>query len=283
MRICSLVPAGTDIIVALGLQDCLVGVTYECTVKKPVVVRCLVDQDRHSSREIDRRVRQAFASNHSLYAVDVTRILRLQPDVILAQDLCHVCAVTPRHLETLGGLRARIVRLHPHTLADVLQDIQRVADAAGVRERGRALVQSLRTRIEAVRNAVRTLPRRRVACIEWLDPVFCAGHWVPEMVRIAGGLDVLARPGRPARAVPWHTLRRTRPEKLILMPCGFRIERTLRELDVNKWKRLCPDLTVVDAPDYFNKPGPGLVDGIELLAGILHPEIFPPRKGARRI
>lgn len=283
MKICSLVPAGTDIAVALGLRDDLVGVTYECGVKKPVVVGCLVDQNKHSSGEIDRLVRDAFASNRSIYTIDMNRIMRARPDLILTQDLCYVCAVTPRDIETLGTFRAKVVNLNPLRLADVLQDIQRVADAAGVRERGRALVQSLRTRIEAVRNAVRKLPRRRVACIEWLEPIFCSGHWVPEMVEIAGGRDAFARPGKPAKVISWRALERSRPEKLILMPCGFRIERTLDELDVKKWKRLCPDVTVVDAPDYFNRPGPRLVDGIEILAGILHPEIFPFRKGARRI
>lgn len=283
MRICSLVPSGTDIAVALGLRDSLVGVTYECEVKKPVVVGCLIDQNKHSSGEIDRLVREAFASNRSIYTIAMNRILRARPDVILTQDLCYVCAVTPRDIGSLGTLSPKIVNLNPLKLADVLRDIQRVADAAGVSERGRALVQSLRTRIEAVRNAVRRWPRRRVVCIEWLDPIFCSGHWVPEMVEIAGGRDAFARPGKPAKVISWRALQRSRPEKLILMPCGFRIERTLDELDVKKWTRLCPDVTVVDAPDYFNKPGPGLVDGIELLAGILHPEIFPSKRGARRI
>jgi iron complex transport system substrate-binding protein len=289
-RICSLLPSATEIIFALGLQDNLVGVTHECDFPpeardKPHVTRSLIDAGSLSGAEIDAAVRESLADGNTIYGLDDALLRRLEPDVILTQELCDVCAVGPDLVrEAVQRLPSpsRVVSLEPHTLEEVLESIVTVGDQAGAGEAARDLVSRQRNRLDAVRAAVAGLPRRRVLTLEWLDPVFVGGHWVPEMVSMAGGLDVLGQAGRPSREVPWNAVVEADPDCVVAMPCGFDLDRTLEELRATsfppEWERLravrSGDVYAVDGSAYFSRPGPRLIDGVEILASILHPEAF---------
>ncbi|MGH7830041.1 MAG: cobalamin-binding protein [Candidatus Binatia bacterium] len=292
MRVCSLLPSATEIAFALGLGDSLVGVTHECDYppearKKPVVVKSAVDPRTHSSRKIDSIVSEHLQSRKSIYTIDLGRFREADPDVILTQELCDVCAVDYREVveaaESLSK-KPRIVSLSPGSLADVMGDIARIAEATGKKREAESLVDSLRKRIERVTHqASRSALRPRVACVEWLEPLYSAGHWVPEMVELAGGKDGLGRKGLPSARIEWKTVVDFAPEVIVLMPCGFDVQRTLaevnllhrlpgwRELPAVKEKRLF----AVNGNAYFSRPGPRLADGLEILAQIIHPEIFP--------
>lgn len=236
-----------------------------------------------ASADIDRQVGQLVASGQRLYRLKEHLFRHARPDLVLSQDLCHVCAVTPDQLhDALRSMphQPTLLTLNPGTVHDVIDDVVRIGDAAGRSAEAHRLAAQLRDRLEAVRTRVQDLSQRpRVACIEWLSPLYVAGHWVPEMVQLAGGQDVLAQPGNPSRVVTWDEIVAAAPDVLILMPCGFSVERTHTELfqlmqQPGQW-RLPPDLAhqtfLVDASSYFSRPGPRLIDGIELLAALLHP------------
>jgi iron complex transport system substrate-binding protein len=292
MKICSFLPSATEIAFALGLGDSVVGVTHECDFppdakSRRVVVRSAVDQERCTSGEIDRLVTEHLRSGKSIYTIDLEQLRAADPDVILTQELCDVCAVDYREVEDaarlLGG-KPRIISLAPGSLSDVLQDIETVGAATGRAAEARQFALGLQERIESVRQrAAASDLRPRTACVEWLDPLYSAGHWVPEMVAIAGGENGLGEKGRPSRRLEWQELVDFSPEVLVLMPCGFEVERTMREIELLErlpgWKRL-PAVAggrvfVVNGHAYFNRSGPRLVDGLEILAQIIHPEIFP--------
>jgi iron complex transport system substrate-binding protein len=292
MKICSLLPGATEVVAALGATGDLVGITHECDYPpevrtKPVLVRPTIDADRRLSHEIDREVKAAAAAAE-LYALDLPLFARLQPDLIITQDLCHVCAVTPTQLQrAVATLPAppRILSLNPVGLDDVIADVERIGEAIGRTDEARAYAGQLRARVAAVRErAARAARRPRVACLEWLDPLYVGGHWVPEMVAIAGGLDALAAPGAPSRRVEWEEVLAAAPDVLVLMPCSFTIERTLREVDrVTSrpgWESLpavkADRVFVVDSSGYFSRPSPRLVDGVAVLAALLHPDLFGP-------
>ena len=288
MRICSLLPSATEVIALLGLSDALVGISHECdyppSVKRvPVMVEPMIAPHGLASTEIDRQVGQLVASGQRLYRLKDDLLRQAQPDLILSQDLCHVCAVTPDQLhEALCAMpqQPTLLTLNPSTVHDVIDDVIRIGDAAGRSAEGRRLAAQLRDRLVAIQARVQNSSHRpRVACIEWLAPLYVAGHWVPEMVQLAGGQDVLAKPGSSSRVVIWDEILNAAPEVLIVMPCGFSVERTHTELlelmqQPGQW-RLSTDLAqhtfLVDASSYFSRPGPRLIDGIELLAAILHP------------
>ena len=288
MRICSLLPSATEVIALLGLSEELVGISHECdyppSVKNvPSMVEPMIPPHGLSSDDIDRQVHQLVASGQRLYQLNDQLLRQAQPDLILSQDLCHVCAVTPDQLyEALCGMlqQPTILTLNPSTVHDVIDDVVRIGDAAGRSAEGRRLAAQLRDRLAVIQARVQnTSHRPRVACIEWLAPLYVAGHWVPEMVQLAGGQDVLAQPGSSSRVVTWDEILNAAPEVLIVMPCGFSVERTHTELlelmqQPGQW-RLSTDLAqhtfLVDASSYFSRPGPRLIDGIELLAAILHP------------
>jgi iron complex transport system substrate-binding protein len=294
MRICSLLPSATEIAFALGLGDEVVGVTHECDYPpeaqtRRVVVRSAIEPARHTSAEIDRMVGERLGTNQSLYTLDLEGFSAAAPDVVITQDLCEVA----RAAENLPR-RPKIVSLAPATLGDVLKDITTVGDAAGRKAAAVALVADLRRRIQRVREAVARSDRKpRVACIEWTDPIYPAGHWVPEMVELAGGTDGLGNKGAPAERVAWEPIRAYAPEVIILMPCGFGVERAAREAPslagLDGWSELpavrSGRVYAVNGSAYFNRPGPRLVDGIEILAAVIHPKIFPapPSDAARRI
>ena len=292
MRVCSLLPGATEIAFALGLGDDVVGVTHECDYpaearQKPVVVRSLIDSNRMTSLEIDRWVGERLGSNQSLYFVDEERLREAAPDIILTQGLCDVCAIDYNEVvavsETLGK-KPKIVSLTPNCLTDVLDDVTRVGEATGQRHRAERFVQELEQRISSVRKqAARSSARPRVACLEWFDPIYAAGHWVPEMVELAGGHDVLGRQGEPSEKIDWKKVLELAPDVIVLMPCGFDMQRTAKEATTLEQLEGWHDLPAVKAGRvfavnghaFFSRPGPRLVDGLEILAHIIHPEIFP--------
>jgi iron complex transport system substrate-binding protein len=287
MRICSLLPGATEVIAALGLTDRLVGISHECDFPAsvrhvPVMIEPLVGKDGGSGGEIDRQVKELVAAGQRLYRLNEDAFRRARPDLVLTQDLCHVCSVTPDQLthaiESLEH-RPNVLTLSPTTLDDMIQDIERISEATDVLAKGQALAQELRHRIDHVRTETgRTSSRPRVVCLEWLDPLYVAGHWVPEMVELAGGRDVLGSPDAPSYETTWHAVEAAHPDVILILPCGYSVERTIKEIrhaghTGNAWRRACgqgPDFYVVDAASYFSRPGPRLVDGVELLAAILH-------------
>lgn len=268
MRIVSLLPAATDIVAELGLADHLVGRTHECDWPAgiehvPVVTSTRVDQDAVSSREIDSTVHRGS----SIYDLDTGLLGELRPDVILTQDLCDVCAISYRTVtETVRMMDVgpTVLSLEPSTLDEVLDCLKTVGDVLGADSRDR--IAALRHRVDAVERQTRDLVRPRVAAIEWLDPVWPAGHWVPEQIAKAGGVPLLALPGEHTRPTTWQAVHDARPDVVLLMPCGFPPGRTLRELPDQR----LPETWVVDGPSYFNRPGPRVVRGIEVLAHVLH-------------
>jgi iron complex transport system substrate-binding protein len=292
LRIVSLLPAATEIGAALGLMDQVVGVSHECDFPKeanarPRVTHCPVHNSGLTSGEVDQWVRGALRSNGTLYTIDEPLLRELHPDVILTQKLCDICAVgygtVARLAETLPG-PPRVVNLEPTSLEEILDDIRQVAEVCGVSERARGVIARLSERVEAVRlRADRISHRPRCFLMEWVDPPFCSGHWGPELVEIAGGHDSLGRKHRPSAQVDWHEVVDTRPEIMVLALCGYDINRARRDYEL---LRSFPDfdslpaarrgeIYLVDASAYFARPGPRIVDSLEILAGILHPEEFP--------
>lgn len=297
MRIASLVPAGTEIVWALGLVDRLVAVTHDCDV--PPEVRSLPRLTASTippgatSGEIDALVRAAGERGESTFHVDAGAIRRARPDVIVGQTICRVCAVTLDQLPAELASVPRTIPLDGESIDGVLTDIRRVADALGCPERGEALVAELDRRLAAVAGRVAGRTRPRVACLEWLDPLFPGGHWVPEQVAFAGGRDVLGAPGRRGAPIEWDAVLAAAPEVVILMPCGFDTERAYADAGLVTGRSDFGDLPAaragrvfaVDGGAHFSRPGPRLVDGVEILAAILHPDLFdaPPPEAARKV
>lgn len=292
MRIISLLPAATEIVAALGLADWLVGVTHECDFppevsSKPRVTRCLFNAAGLSSEEIDRRVAESLASHGTIYALDEALLRALAPDVILTQRLCDVCAVgygsVARMAANLPG-PPRLVNLEPSSLSDVFRDVREVAGAVGNPVAGERVVAELEARVEAIRERTRAASDRpRCFLMEWIDPPYSAGHWNPELVEIAGGKEPLGRRGEESVRIEWQRALEAQPEVIVLSCCGYSIERARRDLPILRgypgWRDLpaVRDCRVyaVDGNAYFTRPGPRLIDGLEILAGILHPELFP--------
>ncbi|MGH8999208.1 MAG: cobalamin-binding protein [Acidimicrobiia bacterium] len=305
MRIVSLLPSATEIVCALGLADDLVGVTYECdhppevrgkpvvsTTSLPLALR-RAPNPRTSPRdakgseglapgEIDRLVRERVERGEPIYSVDADLIRDLSPDLIITQDLCRVCAVPSGQVEEalarLGSSTATVVSLEPHGIDDVLADVVEVGRRAGVVEAAEAVVDGLRRRVAAVEAAVGGRPRRRVVTLEWLDPPFSGGHWVPEMVVRAGGDHLLSAAGEPSRRVAWEDVSAARPEVMVAMPCGYNLAAAVAEaadLLAPRAAALGAAVFAVDANGFFSRPGPRLVDGLETMAWILHPEVWP--------
>jgi iron complex transport system substrate-binding protein len=270
-RICSLLPSATEIVAELGLVDSLVAVSEECrwppeVAAKPKVTAARVDSSL-ASAEIDRVVRESISGGKPLYTVDAALIDELKPDVLITQDLCTVCAVSSDDLSTACPVGAEVISLDPGTLDEVAASVTELAARFGVEERGRAIVDEMRAKIERARASVAGRPQRRVFVAEWTDPPFTAGHWVPEMVQAAGGVDVLGEAGKPSRTTTWQEVLAAEPELIVAAPCGY---------DEQGAAARCAELDLpvpvvpVDADSYFSRPGPRLADGVELLAQILH-------------
>jgi iron complex transport system substrate-binding protein len=292
VRICSLLPSATEIVYALGLGDQLCGVSHECdyppeAAAKPALIRSVFDQSTLSSLEIDHAVIDRLRRGEGVYTIDLDLLRQAEPDLILTQELCDVCAVpyseVQRAVDQLVS-RPRLLPLSPSLLGDVLQDINRVGEATGREEQAGFLVRRLRERIDRVTARTATAAERPATfCLEWADPLYVAGHWIPEMVEMAGGIDGLGGKGKPSVPIEWERVVSYAPEVVILMPCGFDVERAVREvplltrlpgwLDLPAVQR--GQVYAVNATAYFSRSGPRLVDGLELLAKILHPELFP--------
>ena len=302
MRICSLLPGATEVVAALGLADQLVGISHECDFppdirNAPVMVRPVIDHERMASPDIDRAVTRAVAEHQPLYTLEETLFRNAQPDLVITQDLCHVCAVTPSDVQrAMASLPhpARILSLNAGSLEDMLHDIERIGEATDKVTESRALTSALRGRLQSIRERIAPEDYRpTVVCVEWLDPLYVAGHWVPEMVSWAGGQHLLSGAGAPSQRITWEQLVGAAPDVLIVMPCGFSIERTRQEMKRltahPDWPRLPAvqrgRVFAVDSGAYFSRPGPRLIDGTEILAALCHPsrfgQIIPA--GAQRI
>lgn len=277
-RIVSLLPSATEIVAGLGLAHRLVGRSHECATPAsvrdlPVVSASRIDAEALDGAGIDRAVSAALAAGESLYAVDAALLERLAPDVILTQDLCRVCAVGR---DDLCVTDARVIALDPRTLDGVAASVERLAAALGVPAAGARVAAEMRARIAAVRRRVAGRPARRVFVAEWHDPPFAAGHWVPQQVEAAGGVDVLGRPGEDSRRVKWDEVLAADPEVVVVAPCGYG-----REAAAAEWERLAAAGTipaplaaravVVDADAHFSRPSPAVAAGVEELAALLHP------------
>lgn len=286
MKICSLLPSATEILFALGLGNDVAGVSHECDFppeakSKPVLIKSRITHTE-SAAAIDRQVREFLQRGESLYSVDFALLRAIEPDLIVTQDLCHVCAATP---DDLGAALAhlerqpRVVTLNPHSLADVCADIRAVGAATGRSEHADRLVGEFNSAVASVEHSVAGFERPRVLCLEWLDPPYVAGHWVPEMVERAGGVDVLGQPGKPSFRVDWDTALATRPDVVLIMPCGYTLaaaETEFRNLPLPRGWNDLPAVRdgrvyVVEASGYFSRPGPRLAEGLEILADAIHP------------
>jgi iron complex transport system substrate-binding protein len=291
MRIVSLLPSATEIVWALGLTDDLVGVTHECDYppgveRLPRVTRTRVP-DRATSRDIDRVVRSRPDARAALYTLDEPVLRALAPDLIITQALCDVCAVAEDDVRAAARAlpgECAIVDLTPRTLDGVLDAIRQVAAAAGIDDRAERVVGALAARIAAVAARSAALAHRpRVALLEWLDPPFSCGHWSPELVHLAGGIEVLGRSGEPSRTLEWRELAAEAPDVVVAACCGFGVERTLADLPAMEaapgWAHVPAAVSgrvyVVDGSHYFSRPGPRLVDSLEILAHALHPDVHP--------
>lgn len=282
MRIVSLIPSATEIACRLGLREALVGVTHECDFPAgigalPTVTRSLIPVDA-ASAEIDRLVTEQMASEPSLYALDAEQLEALRPDLIVTQSLCDVCAVPDSNVEQVAinlETRPSIVRLQPKTLDDVLDSIVVVAQAAGIKERGHRVAAELRERIRQISYRNDRQSTVRVALLEWLDPPFAAGHWNPELVRLAGGTDILGQPAAKSRRVSWEEVAESDPDVIAVACCGLSAERARVDIeqlsDDGVWSQLravrLGQVLTFDGSQYFNRSGPRLVESLELLAG----------------
>ena len=294
VRIASLLPSATEIVCALGLEESLVAVTHECdypeSVKtKPVVTRSVLDGNGDSA-QIDRHIRELVHQGSSIYTLDADRLATLHPDVILTQELCEVCAVSYPVVERAARRSStpmQLVSLEPQELADVLEHIRLVGRLADREAEAERVVADLEGRLIQVQARVRHQPVRPVVVLEWIDPPFNAGHWTPGLVMIAGGRDLLGVRGRPAHPIEWKTVIDSRPEVLVVSACGLSLERSLPEAEtaLRQFGRLADETWVVDGNAFFSRPGPRLVDSVEILAGILHPSVMesPATTAARRL
>jgi iron complex transport system substrate-binding protein len=287
VRVASLLPSATEMVHFAGAGESLVGVTHECDYPPsvqnlPKLTSSKIDNSM-TSAEIDAAIGRHLTDTGSIFALDVDLLAKLSPDLILTQGLCDVCAVSMNLVEEAASAlqrRPEFLSLNPASLDDVLGDAARIGEALGRGKETSEKIAALRERLARVEEAVAGLSRPRVGCIEWLDPPFSAGHWVPEMVRLAGGEELFSRPGEPSARLTWPDVFEAAPEVLILMPCGFGVELTIHEAralpEMPGWDELPAvkngRVWVVDANSYFSRPAPRLVEGVEILARILHPK-----------
>jgi iron complex transport system substrate-binding protein len=291
MRICSFLPSTTEIVYELGLGDSLGGITHECNYppevkEKKVVIMSFLDHKKLSSKEIDDLVTKNAIEGKSTYLVDKDALKEANPDIILTQKLCEVCAVSGNQVmeavQVLGHT-PEIISLEPTTIYEIFDTIITIGEATGTKERAIEITDKLKARVERVRSQLENeRDRPRVFCLEWLDPPFVGGHWVPEMVEIAGGENGLGKAGEPSFKATWEEIAEFAPQMLFIMPCGFDIDKTIDELDAatskDEWFSLPAtnkgEIYIVDANSYFSRPGPRIVDGLEILAKAIHPEVI---------
>jgi iron complex transport system substrate-binding protein len=296
-RIASLLPSATEIVCAVGAQSELVGVSHECDFPLGVEARSVLTRARlrplSTSRALDAEVRSVLEDALAVYEVELDRLALARPDVIVTQDLCDVCAVSLDDVRAaiarLGLEGVTIVNLHPTRLDDVWSDIERVGAALGRADEGRRVVTSLRARVAATHERASRAPARpTVLAVEWLDPVMIGGMWMPELIHLAGGVPLVTEPGEHAPTLALEALRALDPDVVLVKPCGFSLERTLGEIRVltatlpwSEWRAVRDGrVYVADGNAYFNRPGPRIVESLEILAGCVHPEVFPELRRA---
>jgi iron complex transport system substrate-binding protein len=292
-RIVSLLPSCTEIVCALGLEDSLVGVTHECDYpplvqSKPRLTASRISHETMTSAQIDHAVRTQLDGHGSIYDLDETQLRRLKPDLILTQELCDVCAVSYKTVQRAARLlegEVQVLSLEPNTIGDILENIRTVGEVTGRAAEASGLVAQLNARLEALAGALGKIEHRpRTLMLEWLEPPFAPGHWVPEQVAIAGGDHAFGRAGQPSTTTSQQEIRAYAPEVIVLIPCGYYKEDILRALPRSRLPDGWEDLPAVrngqvwatDASAYFSRPGPRVVDGAEILARILHPEVLGP-------
>ena len=301
-RIVSLLPSATEIVCALGLEDALVGVTHECdfppSVKdKPRLTRSRISHETMTSAEIDHAVRTQLDGHGSIYDLDKELLSELRPDLVITQELCEVCAVsykTVREAARVLDAEARVVSLEPNTIRGIFDTIQTIGELTGREDAAATLIGELSVRLDALAVLLTEVERRpRTLMLEWLEPPFAPGHWVPEQVAFAGGDATFGRAGEKSLTTTAEEIARYAPEAIVLIPCGYYKEDILRALPQSRlpsgWRELpavkAGEVWAVDATSYFSRPGPRVVEGAEILARILHPDIFgqPDEKDAVRV
>ncbi len=289
MRIVSLVPSATEMLFALGLGPDLIAVTHECDYPNaaqelPRVTRDVLPEGL-SAAAIDAAVKERTLAGQSIYELDADLLSDLRPELIVTQALCSVCAVSYEDVRAIAAEldpRPQVIALDPHTIGEVLADAATLAQATGRRQAAAELVRDATARIDRIRLAVRGARRPRVAALEWLDPPFAAGHWTPQLIECAGGEDVLGYAGEPSQQQTWAQVGASQPDIAIVMPCGYDLEIAHREAEMHRAELAvlgAGEVVAVDAASYFSRPGPRIVDGLELLAHILHPELVPQAPG----
>ena len=291
MRIVSLLPSATEMIHALGLGEALVGVTHECDFPPgvsalPHVTQSLIRADA-SSAEIDSLVRERLSTDRALYRLNLAELQRLEPDLIITQSLCNVCAVAETEVQAAAcslPTRPTVINLEPQSLAEVFEAIGQLGVAAGVSDRAEEVIRGLTDRVRVIVSRSKSIrDRPRVAFLEWLDPPFSCGHWTPELVEMAGGVEGLSQPGQPSRTLDWAEVVDWQPEVVFIACCGFNIGRTWEDLpvlsSVSGWSQLpavqSDRVYVTDGSQFFSRPGPRLVESLEILAHALHPSLHP--------
>ena len=291
MRIVSFLPSSTEIVYALGLEDQLVGVTHECDFppdvkRKPVVVHSSFKKGSLNPHQIDEVVSRTLKSGQSLYVVDEEKLRELSPDLILTQDLCQVCAPSGNEIGRVLKFLPnppKVVWLTPNCLSDIFENIKQVGEVTGRSTQAGQFILSLRERVRKITEKTDSMKKRpRVFCMEWLSPPYNAGHWMPELVEMAGGEEGLGQKGRDSKRISWDEVLRYAPEVLVLCPCGYPLDDTIDQVHLlthyPDWDRIPAikegQIYAVDANSYFARPGPRIIDGLELLAAIIHPEKF---------
>ena len=291
MRICSFLPSATEILYELGMGDNVVGVTHECDFppdasKRTVVVRSVFDASKLNSTEIDKVIAQLVQERKDVYVVDDNALKNADPDLIVAQGLCEVCSPHMKELDRAMNIlnnKPQVIVLDPHDLDEVLLSIGQVAKKVGREQKGEEVIAALKRRINHIGSIAQNAKNKpKMLCIEWLDPIFTAGHWVPQMVELAGAVNGVSKRGEPSRKMDWKEVIEFDPDIIVLMPCGFDVERTMNELwrieKMEEWNRLGAvknkAVYATDASSYFSRPGPRTATGLEILAKIIHPDLF---------
>jgi iron complex transport system substrate-binding protein len=293
-RIVSFLPSATEILYEIGAGSQIIGVTHECNYpeeakSKPRVINSAFDASRMSSKEIDKKVVELFSNGNDIYIVNDNLLKGLRPDIIIAQGICEVCSPFTREIKrtiSLLGYSPKVIILKPSSLSDILNNIYEVAKNIDKIEDGKNLIGSLENKINRIKKVIelKNKTKKKILCLEWIDPFFTAGHWIPEMVEIVGGINGLSKAREQSRRTSLEEIVKFNPDKIILMPCGFNIERTFKEYkniglhNNQQWSNLRAiknnEIYIVDAGSYFSKPGPRTVTGIEILAKIISPDDF---------
>lgn len=306
IKIASLLPSATEIVCALGLEENLVGITHECDFPKsvenlPHLTASRISHETMSSKEIDHAVREHLDGHGSIYGLDTELLQKLNPDLIITQELCDVCAVSYKTVQKAAKMYvadAKVVSLEPNTIEDIFENIKTIGELTGTSEKAKEVVQSLQNRLDKIQEKLIQNPKSKTKkpksfMLEWLEPPFAPGHWTPEQVEIAGGICLMGEAGKKSVTTTYAEIFESKPEILVLVPCGYYAEDILRQIENTRfpknWRELPAikndEVWALDATSYFSRPAPRVVDGAEILAKIFHPELFgePTEKEAVRV